>query len=148
MKYGIEVEGTFKGEATLFIEDSDFPEELNLYSNFCSIILDKAKEYNCTQIQIYDKSGKIPMGHPIFRFLYSKGFRITFDIFSLSDIPPPYIHVLLTIDYSKYPDFWFLKETDQIKFNKYRTVFTIPLKDMHKTIPSDFDSDILIEAKI
>lgn len=130
MKLGIEVEGRFKGLKTLFF-NIDEKINLNIFNNpsFIQIYISKIKTKFQNEKLINDLLNK---------------FFITIETDDLSDIPKYIknkVSIILNIENE---NFFNLKETDQIKFNKNNNVYCISKESMFKSFPEDFLKDEII----
>lgn len=134
MKVGIEVEGKDKGLKTLFLN----AHEITSIAEEC--LLDICNKHMIEQIYISDLQNKINLFSEYFYNL-SKEYIICFEVSFLEQPPPEHISIMLNLNR---PDLFFLKETDQIKFDKDLFVKAIPIKDMIITTPEDFAKDVEI----
>lgn len=133
MKIGKEVEGRFIGVDSLFVSAKDIKERRE-------IVLSHMEKFKLTQLYISDHENELLL-EELDRDLWQRSFIITVERTKLFEIPPTNIHVLLTIDSES---FWFLKESDGIKFSKDLFVRYAHKECMPKTVPSDFSADVEI----
>jgi hypothetical protein len=124
-KIGIEVEGRFKGIKTLFIQAEEFDDALRI-------------PRECNHIYISDNENTLDLSAEEWD-AWTERWLITVDVTDVCETPRPGLNIMLRIDH---PSFWYLKPTDQIKFEQDKNVWTIPVESMYRTFPEDFEGDI------
>lgn len=131
MKYGLEVEGRFKGIKTLFVSEEEFT---NKGFEIDCIVKDMI---DIKHLYISDLNNRIDLEHEI---RLRRDLVVSIERTSVPNvtIDPSITCILLRIDNSS---FWALRSTDQVKFSKDHNVFAATVENMSKTIPSDFDDD-------
>lgn len=130
MKIGVEVEGSYKGLKTLFIEQNELDK-----------VLDKIKSVDVSQVYISCNMYITGEQFIIIKKLLKTEKLITIDTAYFDFIPKSIINkvnIILLVDDS---DFFKLKPTDQIKFEIGRKVYTAKKETMIKTLPSDYKRD-------
>ena len=139
MKFGIEVEGKFKGIKTLFTSANEL-KNLSDVLKHCSENLLKDVE----QLYISDHENTLDLTEMGEVLKYTKLFNlVTVEVTKCTEHSDK-IHVMLVIDS---PSFWNLNSNDHIKFSRDHYVFATQRKDLEVTIPEDFAGDIEIELK-
>ena len=136
MKYGIEVEGRFKGLKTLFMSA---PEMMA-----CTVerILGYAEERKVQQIYISDLEGLVLKQNRTLKAL-AKDYIVTLEVSSVQAEVPAYVNIMLNLKCET--PMQFLKEGDQIKISQDQNVWAISVENMIRTVPEDFHGDVSFE---
>lgn len=128
MKIGIECEGEFQGQRTLFIDASEFKDMVKI-----------EKLPAVKQIYICDHQNVLNLYDGDLAWLATvEGYRITVERLQF-EAAPFYINIMLVIDSDS---FWNLRGQDQVKFSKDLNVYAIQKKSMSYTSPIEFTSDV------
>jgi len=140
MKWGIEVEGTYKGAPTIFI---DIGELRDLVFNFKSL----DDKYAISHIYISDHKNKFNYVHfnLIGKLLYYYKRRVFIECTKIPTYPDDLLKEIDFVLYIQNENFFHLKKTDQIKFEKNLNVYATLKSNFESTKPSDFEGDINIK---
>lgn len=129
MKFGIEVEGRFKGIKTIFMDQNEIVDNLNLQL---------FKLFNANALYISDLNDELTFKEITKLYKISEKYLVSIETTSKRLCKYKNFHIILRIDNS---DFFKLKNTDQIKFEHCKSVYTITKENMFKTKPKDFNND-------
>lgn len=126
MKIGIECEGEFQGQKTLFLDASEL-KDISLIKKMPAV----------QQLYICDHKNELNLYDEDLARL-AEDYRITVELLKFEDAPF-YINVMLVVDSDS---FWQLRGQDQVKFSKDLNVYAIQKKSMKYTSPVEFSSDV------
>lgn len=137
MKYGIEVEGRFRGFPTFFVLNEE--DLALLWSKTTNFLRDFEK---VRHVNVYDVDSNLIYDERLKRL--SIFYTITLESDTYPIIMPDYIdHFVLQIDNS---DFWNLRSHDSIKFvDGLSNVKMICVENMNTTLPNELINDIKIK---
>lgn len=148
MKLGKEVEGRLKGLRTLFMTAD---EAINLFAETGPLKVKVKSKFKLnpeklseaiTDVQavyISDRANVLTPDHAVFEPIRSLDVVISVERTEVAEFWPDDICVLLRVEN---PSFWYLKETDQVKFSYDQNVRCVTLENMSVTNPEDFRGDV------
>lgn len=140
MKLGKEVEGRLKGLRTVFMTAD---EAINIFGGKGPITVNVTKHDlaaigNVQAIYISDHGNVLTPDSVVFNEIRTLDLVTSIERTAVNDFWPDDICVLLTIES---PSFWYLKDTDQVKFSYEQNVRSVVLENMTVTNPEDFRDD-------